>query len=321
MKIEKLSNNFTPRHESICFEIDSESEVPADLTVEIIEATSGEVVATQLLRNTTTATVNIAPYIARIGDLAPSTHQRVSFIEAPTAAYKIRIGEVESEEVVVSVNRSEIGSSPAIISTMPTLRRIARGENDSVLIKTNTGEPIYAEIESDNGETLQFTFIPQSELSVLVLSLEDFHYEVSSFDVWLYYNGSVIGTMHYKVVVPPKTATRLAWLSDKGSVEQYTFPKSVKTALTADKRWVLTAEGVSTAHCRATQKITLASRIEPRATIEALAEVATSTKVWVEQNGSWRLVEVATSEMNYNLFGEPSNLLFEVCLRQKEVAL
>lgn len=321
MKIEKLSDNFTPLQQGILFGIDSESDLPTDIAVEIIEAKSGEVVTTQLLRNTTVATVNIAPYITGIDTLAPTTFDRVSFIEAPTATYKIRIDKVESEEVVVAANCCKIGSSPAIISTLPTLRRIARGENDSVLIKTNPGEAIYAEIESDTGETLQFSYAPQSELSMLVLSLEDFHNKVGSFDVWLYCNGTVIGTMHYKVVVPPKTATRLAWLSDNGSVEQYTFPSSVKHTLTSEKRSILTSEGISAAHSRAKCKITLASRIEPKATIEALAQIAASTKVWVKQHGDWKLVEVVTSEMNYNLFGEPSHLLFEVCLRQKEVAL
>ena len=41
----------------------------------------------------------------------------------------------------------------------------------------------------------------------------------------------------------------------------------------------------------------------------------------MEQDDHFNLVEVTTSEISYNLFGEPSHINFNLCLWQKEVAL
>ena len=74
-------------------------------------------------------------------------------------------------------------------------------------------------------------------------------------------------------------------------------------------------------HCRAKQTISLCSRFESSKTIETLAQIATSPKVWVEDNTGITLVEVTTPNIDYNIFGEPSHIHFDICLWQKEVAL
>lgn len=321
MRIDKLSENLTPLHKGILFGIDTENDTPTHLTVEIINVATGEIVATQMLHNTTSTTVNIAPYINDMEVVTPSKTRRIGFSTAPTATYKIRINDIESEEVVVSVNNCNVAKWPSIITSMPTTRRITKGKNDEVWIATKRGQTIYAEIESDIGETLQVEYTPQTEISIMTISTEDFQYEVHSFDMLLYCNGEIFESLHYKVDQPLKTATCLAWLSDKGTIERYTFPKSLKTTISSEKKSIMMAQGVCSASCRTRHIITLSSRIEPQAIIEGLAQIAASPKVWIERNGEWELIEIITSEIDYNLFGEPSHLHIEACSWQKEVSL
>lgn len=321
MKLNKLSENFTPLAEGIFFGIETECETPRDLVVEILELPTGEVVATQLLRNVLSATINIAPYMEHFAEYAPASRHQTSFSEAPTATYKIRVEGIESEEVVVSINRSKIDEPPTLVTSFPLSRRIARGESDEVVVISGKGNKIYAEIEADNGAILELDHLPTTDASILTISPDGFDETIKSFEVTLYCEGQALGTLRYAIVAPLKTATRLAWISESGAIERYTFPKSYKTAITTEKQSFLTSEGICTAHCRAKQTISLCSRFESSKTIETLAQIATSPKVWVEDNTGVTLVEVTTPNIDYNIFGEPSHIHFDICLWQKEVAL
>lgn len=321
MKINKLSDNLTPLDEGIFFGIDTESDTTSEIVVEIIEATTGEVVAVQQLHNALAVKINIAPYIARLSEYAPTQTQQASFAAPPMAAYKIRIDEVESEEIIVSINRYKIGSTPALITDFPHSRRIARGENDEVMFASEPGKTIKAELVADTGETLSLEYLPTTEISTLIISLDDFDSEIGSLDATLYCEEEDFASLHYTVVPPLKNATRLAWLSECGTIEHYTFPASHKVKHSTKKQSVMTSSGICSAHHQTKLTISLCSRLEPRATIEALTKIISSPKVWVKQKGRYELVEVATTEIEYNLFGEPAFLHLDICLWQKEVAI
>ena len=93
-----------------------------------------------------------------------------------------------------------------------------------------------------------------------------------------------------------------------------------KSILT-QKQSFLTSDGICSAHCRAKQIVSVCSRFESSKTIEALAEIAASPKVWIENDEGCDLVEITTPEIEYNIFGEPSHIHFDICLWQREVAL
>ena len=127
--------------------------------------------------------------------------------------------------------------------------------------------------------------------------------------------------MRYSVKPQRKGATRMAWISDSGAIEYYTFPLSHKTSHSVEKQAVLTHEGFCSVRGRSRETNSLSSRFEPSATIAALAQITSAPKVWLERNGAYELVEVETYELEYNLFGEPSQVILNVCRWQKEVAL
>lgn len=321
MKIYKLSANLTPLDEGVLFGIETENDTPSELVVEIIDAATEETVATQQLHNTLTATINIAPYIAPLSDYEPIATNQCHFAEAPTARYKIRIDEIESEEVVVSVNRCKIDTMPTLITSLPRNRRIARGENDTILFASEQGKSISANIVANTGEMLYLECQPSSELTLLTLSLEAFDTTPTSLELTLCCDETTFATLHYTVVPPLKNATRLAWLSKRGTIERYTFPSPHKVEHATVKRSVMTGRGVCSSQQQTKRTLSLCSRFEPRATVEALAEIVASPKVWLEHNGTHQLVEVATTSVEYDLFGEPSFILLDIALWQKGVAL
>lgn len=318
MKITKLSNNFTPLRKGIFFNIDTEGSEPQNILVEIIDSTTSEVIATQQLREITSARVNIAPYLAQFEDNRPMQSFCIAFSEAPSAHYKVRVDSVESEVVTVSVNNIEVGYVPAIISTMPNSRRISHGECDEVLIISEVGRKIYAEITADTGEQLCIEHLATSGANILAISTEDFGADIHTLEVVLYCEDEVFGSLHYLVYPPIKTATRLAWLSDNGSIERYSFPVTHKVKSEIEKRTIITTEGVQATQCRTTQRLSLASRFEPSDTITAIAQIASSTRVWRERGSGLERVEVTTHSVEQNLFDKPDCLCVDICTLNEE---
>ena len=318
MKITKLSNNFAPIRKGIYFNIDTEGTTPTNLIVEIIDSSTSEVIATQQLREVISAKVNIAPYLTKFEEHQPMQNFCTSISSAPCARYNVRVDGVESEEITVSVNCVEIEEVPTIISTMPGTRRISRGESDEVLIISEEGRNIGIEITADTGEVLNLEHRTTSGANILTISTEDFGANTHTLEVVLYCEGEMFGSLHYQVSPPLKTATRLAWLSDKGSIERYSFPVSHKLNRSVEKGTILTPNGVQNTRCRTKQTLSLVSRFEPSATIAALAQIASSTRVWRECCGEWESVEVETRSIEHNLFGEPDSIYIEICTLNKE---
>lgn len=318
MKITKLSNDFAPIHKGIYFDINTEESVPTNILVEIINSSTSEIVATQQLRGVSSAKVNIAPYLPRFEEYKPMQNCCSTLSEAPCARYKVRINEIESEEIVVSVNTVEVEGEPTIITAMPQLRQISHGEYDELLIITGGNKNIYAEVTSDTGEQLHIEHYSATGASRLTLHTEDFGSDIHTLDITLFCNGELFGSLHYTMVSPLKTATRLVWLSEKGSFERYTFPVSHKVQHLVEKGAVATSEGVQATHCNTKQTYSLLSRIEPNATTACLARIISAPKVWIEYHDALESVEVVTHTIEQNLFDTPNCICIDICTLKEE---
>ncbi len=317
MEVTKLSQDFTPLNNGVFFEIDTTNDTPSDLIVEIVEAGANEVVATQLLREVISAKVNIAPYISHFSERMPHSAASSSMFEAPTATYYVRVGDVKSENIVLSVNGCDT-LLPSIISTHANQRHIAYGECDEVLMRVAPQSVVKVNISADNGETLSIEHATISGMVILAISTEDFGSDINSLNIELSQNGAVFDHFGYSVAKRVGKATRLAWLSGKGSIERYTFPVSQSCYCKVEKQYLDTSTGLLMTRATMRQGLSLLSHYEPRATIEALGEIISSPKVWIDENG-FREVEVATSNIEYNLFNEPDIVELELCEVQKEV--
>lgn len=321
MNLEKLSSNFTPRQQGIFFGIDTERDEPTDIVVEIINRDSNKVVATQTLRNVVTAKVNIAPYVDIPAYYEPTDCRVLSFVDMHTFRYAIRVEDIESEDIILSVNRTELKELPTIVTSQPFSRHISQGECDELLIATDAYSDLYAEITTNLGESISVEYYCKSGIVLLSVPIEQLDCTTRSFDLRVECNGETMGVVHYAVAPRRRGSVRLAWLSDEGSIEQYTFPISSRSFRSVGKRTASTLKGEITSQCNAKRSITVCSRYEPIATIEALAQIVHSPKVWIEEGDRWQSVEILSSDIEYNLFGAPASIALDVCLWQKEVAL
>lgn len=311
MRLEKLSKDFTPRNQGMFFGIDTESDEPQDVVVEVVDVDADEVVATQLLRGITTAEVNIAPYVKPITDYVPQHITEATLVNVPVANYAVRAEGEESEAIRISVNRT-VAECPSAITAMPHNRRICYGESDELLIMMEVGDDINVVITTDMDEMWELQSMVETGLLSLHIPTEMFSEHISEIDVELLYNGDSLHHLHYAVTPPHKNAIRLAWISECGSIERYTFPTVAKCERKATKESIVTREGFKVVGVGAESQISLVSRYEPRQTIQALTEIISSPKVWIDKRGSYSAVAVESSLVDSNIFAEPDCLTLVV---------
>ena len=317
MKITKISNDFTPLSEGIFFGVNSESREPSDLVVEVVDVATDEVVAVQQLRGVIEAHVNIAPYLNRFAERTPHVGLYSVFAEAPTATYKICVGDSESEAVVVSVNRDAV-SRPALVTTLPTSRTISYGESDELLLITEAGDTIEVSITTDADAELSVEHTTSGGATIFMLSTEEFSPNTKTIDVKLWLNGEEWHELHYRVVPAYRGAIRLAWLSDKGSVEQYTFLTATRAKHKSEKQTIATPSNRRVVQSNFEHTVSLTSRYEPRRVVDALSQIVRSPRVWIKDGEHLTEVEVMSSDIDFNLFGEPDCVTVEVCIERGE---
>ncbi len=321
MKVTKITNDFAPRNRAICFGIETELDEPCNVEVEVVNVEANTTLARQIIREVTSATVNIAPYTKPFAEYTPSLHHETSFEEAPTASYTIRVDDIDAEPIRLTVNCEE-QSLPSLVSTMPTKRTIAYGERDELLLLANAGDTFATIIKTDTGEELSLDYTTQTGAAILSLSTEDFGSDVRTLEVTILCNDSHLNVLHYNVVASRKGAIRLAWISSKGSIERYTFPAVTKSQRKSEKESHTTLAGRRVTSSNTESSLTLVSRYEPRSTIKALADIISTTKVWIEGEDVCHEVEVRSSTVDTNLFGEPDSTVIELTeWRREEVAL
>lgn len=321
MILTTLSPDFTPRSQALRFGIDTESESPQDVELEVVDATTDTTLARQLLREVTTAELNIAPYTREFTDHKPSQVRHSSFKEAPSSLYAIRSEESLSEPLRITVNR-RVQSTPTLVTSMPHNRTISLGERDELLLLACPDDHIEAIITGDTGEEITLGYTTSTGATILSISTEDFASNIGTLDVEIVCNGEKFATLHYRMVRSGRKAMRVAWISSEGSIERYTFPVTAQRQQKSEKRTVAMAEGQRVVSTTTEQTEVLLSRYEPRLTIEALAEIISATKVWVERYDNCHEVEVLTSVVDHNLMGEPDSLRLTIRQwRRKEGAL
>lgn len=319
MKITKTPNTLTPISEGLIFAFDTEQSEPRDVLVEIINHLTDEVVATQQLCGVTQGEVDIAPYVEHFAFRHPSSYTTTTILdEGYKAIYKIRIYDTVSPIVVVSTNSVSV-ATPQILSDMPSCRTICDGESDEVLLFAPLGSNVMVKVFAGNDELASFSQSSHYGVVRFTLVAADF-YNKESIRVVFHSNTLIVGELHYNIVAPSRGDLRLAWVSDSGAIERYTFPFSRKVRREVERKRIERESLPRTIGVATRYNLHLASRYERLATIEALQQIISSPRVWIDLGEQFQRVEVLNSSVEQGLQGKPGCVELELCLWRREVA-
>lgn len=321
MRIDFVPKNYTPIEQGLLFGFTTESDEPTDVTVEIIDAASGEVVATQQLLQVVSGVVNIAPYVERFSEREPLTASVAisSLAEAESARYKIRIGDVESQEVVVSPVRCEVETS-ALITEMPTRRRVARGDCDELLFMVGAATDVEVAIVPNSGAALHLSMPNAQGVMRLVVATGAFE-KATSLTLRISLNGEVWSEVEYDVRPTRKHALRMVWESACGSFERYTFLSAYAVRREVEKQRVGNGKNLDTVSAIASESLKVMSNYEPQGLVATLSDIIAAPRVWIECKGGLERVDVLTTEVGYSLFDEPDYVELELRREKRRLSL
>ena len=315
----KIPTDFTPATDSLPFAIACDE--PSDVELLVVDAALGEVVGRKRLYGITEAQVDIAPYVAPFDDVVPLAQQGSTIIPAPVRQYYVQVGDLCSEPVSVSCNRV-LPLAQSVISTMGTERRIAHGECDELRIISRPAVPVRAEVVTDEGYTLSIDYTSSPGYVTLLLSTADLPATTRTADVSIFCDEMEVATLHYTFIRRFGEPCHVAWLSEVGSIERYTFPCIGQISREATRTECRSATGESFGVRNRTDVLMhLTSEIESRSTIASLSGIVSSPEVWMwHATEGWQRVEVLSNSSVVRSFGSPDRFEADIRIKRDEVA-
>lgn len=288
----------------------------SDLTLKIFENETDELLGVKKFYQTNSAQVNIAPHI-RPYAIPTVAKSRMGFLptyrQGNISVYiKVEEDNVTSSSRQFSISRSDL-ELPGLISTLPLERSISDGESEILQICGASGSPVtiqvkeylsswnssyerpyidgefvesvissttYTETPAD-GNILLFNYVASSNRDGEELPIERVKLTVTQ-------NSETIAVVNYHIIEAVAESVRVAWLSESGSVEHYTFPVVKGVYVGDDFRHTLD----------------LISAFEGYATRVALAEIVRSPRVWVLVDGEYVTANVESGGISVSSAGE-----------------
>ncbi len=281
-----IPENFSSTYGELLYEY--QSTTSTDLKFTVTATRTDEVLGVKKLYDTTSATINVAPLVRNIA--TPKAERLEMGFSVPDHT---SVGvEVECDDTTAAVRyfvaATEKPTTNTQLTTMPTSRNIAIGEQDSVLIHTSEYATLYAEVNIiEGGEVVETLYeigstdgrgvsIFSVNTSELASTVERVVVSISTDD-----HPEAMAELSYTIVPSYESSYRLAWVSSAGSIEHYTFPKVTQTTVKSD----------------ASREVTIVSGYELASTLNVMAEIVSSQGVWVARGEEYEEVEVSTSEV------------------------
>ncbi len=275
-----------------------EREEAADITINVIDSTNYEVLGVKKFYNTTCAELNIASILRNLVIPTINDQDSESSISSCWRNGAITVHLAAVEDNVYSSLRTftyawperaqELAFSEAvsIVATLPESgRAISLGERErvTILAGSNADVTIYANYyrsgESEPIESQTFTSpVPYDGLVRFDLlfneldAVDSAEIETIELNIFSSVATGVIHSLLYQVVERPRQGQRLAWVSQCGALEYYTFPNLLA-------REELIGGGYN---------LTIASALEPLDVRKALAQIVSSPTLYlVSESGQY----------------------------------
>ena len=183
---------------------------------------------------------------------------------------------------------AETPEGPRLRTSMPLTRLIPEGAGDELTLLTDGACTVTVTADTTTAESYRTA---DAGLHLFRLDTRDFQGAER-----ITVDAGVCGTVVYSVTPALQGAVRLAWRSNAGSVEHYTFPVVRTTTVRAGRQEAEGREGRVVVASDMEREMLLASAYESQTVLEALAELTTAPEVWMAGEDGYTLVSVATDE-------------------------
>lgn len=198
---------------------------------------------------------------------------------------------------------------PALATVLPRERLIAPDEAEELTLLTDG--PCTVTVTARRGRTAAAKSYRSEEPGphLFRLDLRDFP-EAETLSV----DAGACGRIDYTVHPPYPEGCRLAWRSEAGSIEHYTFPVVQRIARQVEKHRIRRSDGISVRTTDDERRIALRSALETRTMLAALSGLIRSESVWIVRGERYLPVDVVTPAVDIRRRNEPAVLELEIRL-------
>lgn len=299
--------------EALEYSFSTGSSQPQDLTVEILDAETMELLGTMRLYGVTQGRVNIAPYIKNCVSMTPpSSSDVVAVVPSPSAiSVVVRVGGVLSEERLFF--RSAVGEE--VVSWLGELLPNQEVERGDVVRLTLCPKQQARLVVSYSGSVNERPMDRTIEASgcPMELMLRTEHLKAGdSIIVALRLASGEMQSLRYVVLPRRASSKRLVWYNMAGGVEGYTFGHSVRLGYSVDVEDVVGCNGEQQRGVDGRVRYRLCSGYESAAMVEHVVELLLSPVVFLEQDGVLRSVMLESREVLFDSKGQLRTLTLEI---------
>lgn len=313
MKFVSLPPNGSSWQRALLYTIDTESAVPEDLVVEIIDTESDSVIATKRLYGVTSAQIDVAPYLRSLCDMRINTSTLCSVMRSYTS-YRIalRVGDLRSEVRLFGLE----SLNPTLFTLLSNIGDESQVEyGDTAILSLYTPTPLKVVVHAytESGRRQFQTSWGVAEHSVdVVIPTAIMSLSVVYFTVDLYCGQTLAKTLRYNVVPADERTRRLCWRNERGGVESYTFPHSLRLASGAVvDRFDLNSGALSLLRSASTE-YRLSSAVEPHEELERIAGIIRSPYVYEIAAGKIKELHINDRTLEYGDHGRLSQVVIGI---------
>lgn len=285
------------------------SEVSASTVDVRIRLASGTLLGTKRFVNSVAPSFDIAPYLRGILHFTPPTDDPTGVVAAIDRQIMVYL-EAETEEQQITsapfiVRPATPQESPTVLlTTLPSERLLAPDESDELCFLSQTPQPLKVVVTGRDGSIrLDSHIVPGSGLFRFTLRGKDY----LDADQILIDGGSTC-SIRYTMLPASEGACRLAWLSERGSLEQYTFPAPERISTHVSKQRHYGAEGHTVQGVESEERIHLRSALERDEMMQGLQGLLTAKLVWLGTEAGFVPVDVLSDEAVIHRHGVLSSL-------------
>jgi hypothetical protein len=287
------------------------------IDLRMIDAKSGELIGAKRFAGAATASFDAGPYLRRATRFTPQTggtgfhtaqgRTVLALVEAvatlPDATGSVTIA--SPERTFLPCPKSVEG--PALLTSMPNVRLISPGESDELTLFSKEACTVTVTAQAGRTATAETYRTKTGGVHLFRLDTADFPGAET-----LTVDAGACGQVAYTVIPALHGARRIAWRSNAGSVEHYTFPVEQSESVETVKTRAYGAAGRCIVRSAADRLTKLASAYETRAVIAALSEILTSGGVWIAEGMRYTQVDVLTGSAVVHRHGAVSCLEIEI---------
>lgn len=316
MQFTQIPQPYAPLGAEVTYAVGND--VAASVDVRITDTANNTLLGAKRFASVSAFAFDAAPYLRRAVRFSPATG-RTGFRPATNrvVAAVVEAELTDSGRPVAAPVRSFLPgvaavSAPALLTAMPLNRLISAGECDELTLLTVGRTVVTVSAQSEGVIAAESYAIPESGLHLFRLDTRDY-----SDAEYLTVDAGACGVVEYTLMPLPQGARRLAWRSEAGSVEHYTFPVELSARVEASKTRAYGPDGHIAATTGREGRMVLRSAYETQQVLGVLSELLTSPDVWLADGDDYAPVDVVTEKAIIQQQGTMSCLEIEIRLKHK----